>query len=130
MVGKEVDMETAKNNGDTFFSNTLRQLRKNKDWSQGQLAQKAGIDLQKISKYERGVSSPPIGTLVKIAKALDVSLDYLVTGKNTSAGKIKNAQLIERIEEIEKLPQEYQKTLICVLDSFIKRHKFEELAQS
>ncbi len=69
-------------------------------------------------------------TLVKIAEALDVSLDYLVQEKNTSAEKMKNAQLIERIEEIEKLPAEYQNTPICVLDSFIKRHKFEELAHS
>lgn len=68
--------------------------------------------------------------MVKIAEALDVSLDYLVQGKNTNAGKMKNAQLIERIEDIEKLPAEYQDTLICVLDSFIKRHKFEELAHS
>ncbi len=43
---------------------------------------------------------------------------------------MKNAQLIERIEEIEKLLTEYQDTLISVLDSFIKRHKFEELAHS
>lgn len=122
-------MDITKNNGDTSFPDILRLLRKNKDWSQGQLAQKAGIDLQKISKYERGISSPPIGTLVKIAKALDVSLDYLVTGKSTRAEKLKNAQLIERIEEIESLPVEYQETLISVLDSFIKRHRFEELAQ-
>ena len=121
-------METTKNNTPSF-PDILRRLRKNKDWSQGQLAQQAGIDLQKISKYERGVSSPPIKTLVKIAKALDVSLDYLVIGK-TRAEKVKNIKLIERIEEIEKLPLEYQDTLISVLDSFIKRHKFEELAHS
>ena len=123
-------MDIAKSNNPLSFPNILRRLRKNKDWSQGQLAQKAGIDLQKVSKYERGVLPPPMPTLVRIAKALDVSLDYLVMGRNTSAEKMKNAQLIERIEEIEKLPVEYQDTLISVLDSFIKRHKFEELAHS
>jgi len=40
----------------------------------------------------------------------------------------KLAKLIERIEELEKLPGEYQETLVSVLDSFIKRHNFEELA--
>jgi transcriptional regulator with XRE-family HTH domain len=123
-------MGTINSSADISFPNILRRLRKNKDWSQGQLAQKAGIDLQKISKYERGISSPPIATLVKIAKALDVSLDYLVTGKNSSTEKMKNTQLVKKMEEIENLPLEYQKTLISVLDSFIKRHKFEELAQS
>ncbi len=51
-------MDTSKNKNPLSFPIILRRLRKNKDWSQGQLAQKAGIDLQKISKYERGVSSP------------------------------------------------------------------------
>jgi len=98
--------------------------------SQGQLAQKAGIDNQRISKYERGASTPPLETLIKSSYALEVSLDYLLTGKSLGAEKVKNIKLIERIKEIEKLPLEYQDTLISVLDSFIKRHKFEEQAHS
>ncbi len=60
-------MNTIEYNNMLSFPNILRQLRKNKDWSQGQLAQKAGIDFQKVSKYERGISSPPIGGLKKIS---------------------------------------------------------------
>lgn len=123
-------MDTIKGNGDASFPKILRQLRRNKDWSQGQLAQKIGIDTQRISKYERGASSPPLDTLVKIARVLDVSLDYLLTGQSPGAEKITNNKLIERIEELERLPLEYQETLISVLDSFIKRYKFEELAQN
>ncbi len=112
------------------FPERLRQLRRERDWSQGQLANKAGIDIQRISKYERGISSPPLETLARIAEALNVSLDYLLTGKSGKTEKLKNAKLIERMEEVEGLPSEYQETLISVLDSFIKRHKFEELAHS
>jgi transcriptional regulator with XRE-family HTH domain len=110
------------------FPERLRRLRRERDWSQGQLAQKIGIDTQRISKYERGLSSPPLDLLVQIAGVLEVSLDYLLTGKANGATRLKNAKLIERIEQLEKLPGEYQETLISVLDSFIKRHKFEELA--
>ena len=42
----------------TLFFKTLKKLRKNNDWSQGQLAKKAGIDNQRTSKYERGTPSP------------------------------------------------------------------------
>jgi transcriptional regulator with XRE-family HTH domain len=112
------------------FPERLRQLRRERDWSQGQLANRAEIDTQRISKYERGISSPPLEVLVRIARALDVSLDYLLTGKSSKNEKLKNAKLIERIEELENLPLEYQETLVSVLDSFIKRHKFEELAHS
>jgi len=112
------------------FPERLRMLRKSHDWSQGQLAQKIKVDTQRISKYERGLTSPPLDILIELARALDVSLDYLLTGKSHGADSLKNPRLIERIEEIEELPGEYQETLITVLDSFIKRYKFESLAQS
>jgi len=112
------------------FPARLRQLRKNRDWSQGQLAQKIQVDTQRISKYERGATSPPLDILVKLAHALEVSLDYLLTGTSFGAEKIKNPKLIERVEEIEELPEDYQETLVSVLDSFIKRYKFEQLAKS
>ncbi|MGB5987661.1 MAG: helix-turn-helix transcriptional regulator [Desulfobacterales bacterium] len=110
------------------FPERLRRLRRDRDWSQGQLAHKVGIDVQRISKYERGISNPPLETLARIARVFGVSLDYLLTGKSSKVEKLQNAQLIERIEELENLPKEYQETLISVLDSFIKRNKFEELA--
>jgi hypothetical protein len=43
---------------------------------------------------------------------------------------VKNPQLIEKIEEVDELPGEYQQTLISALDSFVKRYKFEMLANS
>jgi transcriptional regulator with XRE-family HTH domain len=111
------------------FPDRLRRLRREREWSQGQLAKKVGIDIQRISKYERGISSPPLEALACIARSLEVSVDYLLTGKSTKTEKLNDARLIEKIEELETLPREYQETLISVLDSFIKRHKFEEIAQ-
>ena len=114
------------------FPARLRSLRKKNDWSQGQLAQKINIEEQRISKYERGLSAPSLDILVDIAHAFGVSLDYLLTGKGKSYGadKVKNPQLIEKIEEVDELPGEYQQTLISVLDSFVKRYKLEMLANS
>lgn len=37
------------------FPKKLKALRTKKGWSQGQLGNKIGADLQRISKYERGV---------------------------------------------------------------------------
>ena len=112
------------------FPARLRSLRRKNDWSQGQLAQKINIEGQRISKYERGLSAPSLSILVDIAHAFGVSLDYLLTGKSYGADKVKNPQLIEKIEEVDELPGEYQQTLISVLDSFVKRYKFEMLANS
>ncbi len=88
------------------FPKRLRRLRRDREWSQGQLAQKVGIDIQRISKYERGISSPPLEALARIARSLEVSVDYLLTGKITKTKKQNDATLIEKIEELEKQPRE------------------------
>ena len=110
------------------FPEKLRTLRKNRGWSQGQLGQKIGADLQRVSKYERGVMLPTMELMVRIAKAFDVSVDFLIRDdKEAAVGKIKNQELLHQLEEINNLPEGDQGTVVSFLDAFIKRRKFEEL---
>ena len=90
-----------------------------------------GGNVQLISKCERGVVCPPTNMMVKIASIFDVSLDYLLlNGENAAVNKIKNQDLLKRIEEIETLPEEDQRVLTNLIDAYIKKHKFELLAQN
>ena len=62
-----------------FYLKNLKQLRKKKNWTQEKLAQKSGISFHTLIKIERGdIRTPRLGTLIKIAKALGVSLDDLI----------------------------------------------------
>ena len=65
------------------------------------------------------------------AKVFDVSADYFIREeKNVTTSKIKNQELLHKIEEINGLPEEDQYTIISFLDAFIKRRKFEELVNA
>lgn len=113
------------------FPLKLRELRKSRGWSQGQLAKKIGADLQRVSKYERGVIWPTMELMVQIAKTFEVSLDFLIRDdKSAAVAKIKNQKLLHQLEAINDLPEEDQETVISFLDAFIKRRKFEELVHS
>ncbi len=110
------------------FPAKLWALRKERGWSQGQLAQKIGADLQRISKYEHGVIWPTMELMVRLAKVFDVSVDFLIRDdKDAAVGKIKNRDLLNQLEEINNLPEKDQETVVSFLDAFIKRKKFEEL---
>ena len=62
-----------------MFLKNLVKLRKQKGWSQEKLAVESGISYNTIIKIERGgIKNPKIETVVKLAKALGVSLDRLV----------------------------------------------------
>jgi transcriptional regulator with XRE-family HTH domain len=56
----------------------ITSLRKGKDWSQTDLANKNGVSREMIGKYERGDAVPSIDAAKKIADAFEVSLDYLM----------------------------------------------------
>ncbi|NOY69851.1 MAG: helix-turn-helix transcriptional regulator [Deltaproteobacteria bacterium] len=107
----------------------LKQARKLKGLTQGQLTRKIGVDIQRISKYERGVLVPTTEIMVKLSDALDISLDYLLkNGKNRVTGKIRDEELIDKVIQIDTLPDKDRQILKSLLEAFIKKHQFEELA--
>ena len=61
------------------LSVNVKRYRKEKSFTQQDLAIKANLPLSIIAKIEQGFSSQPtIQTVVKLAQALEVSLDELV----------------------------------------------------
>jgi transcriptional regulator with XRE-family HTH domain len=62
-----------------MIGNNVRKLRKRRGISQEKLARLADISLNTLTKIESGFAKKPtIQTVVKLAKALNVSLDDLV----------------------------------------------------
>lgn len=59
------------------FAEKLRKERLSKNLSQEQLGEMIGISKRSIIKYENGTSIPRASAIHKIAKALDVSYEYL-----------------------------------------------------
>ena len=65
-----------------MIANNLRRLRKKMGLSQEKLARLADISLNTLTIIESGFAKKPtIQTVVKLAKALEVSLDELVKNR-------------------------------------------------
>lgn len=60
------------------FPKQLARLRKEQGYTQQTLADAVGLHVNQIKKYELDTAQPTLGALVKLAKALHVSLDVLV----------------------------------------------------
>jgi transcriptional regulator with XRE-family HTH domain len=77
---KGIEMGKAKK---PTFGQRLKELREAAGLSQGNLADKAGINRQDISKYECGRRLPTWPAVQAIAVALGVSCAYFETGAKT-----------------------------------------------
>ncbi len=58
----------------------LRHLRKQRGWTQTELAERTGLKRTALGAYEEGRAEPRLAALVRLAHILDVSLDALVLG--------------------------------------------------
>lgn len=63
------------------FANNLQSIRKEKQLSQEELAEKIGVSRQAVSKWEQGSGYPETETLLILSQKLNVSLDYLMLGE-------------------------------------------------
>jgi len=60
------------------IANRLFELRKQKNLSQEELAEKIGVSRQAVSKWERAESSPDTNNLIELARLYEISLDELL----------------------------------------------------
>jgi len=61
-----------------FNKKKLKDMRIDADMTQDQLAELIGVKKKTVSAYETGAAKPGLEVLIKIAEALNISLDYFV----------------------------------------------------
>ncbi len=69
------------------FAQRISELRKEKKETQAEFSERTGIRQQTISGYENGKLSPTLDAAIQIAKACDVSVDWLCGLSDTKRNK-------------------------------------------
>lgn len=77
---RELKMELSQVNKDTYevFRERLKILRKEKGYTQKEIAERLGVTRPRYVNWELGVSRPRCKMLLKIARIFNVSTDYLL----------------------------------------------------
>ncbi len=101
----------------------ITELRKQKGWSQTDLAKKIDVSRVIIGRYERNEAAPSIDVAKRMADAFEVSLDYLVgEGQNAAFDK----RILQRIQEIQSMNPDFRKQFFSIIDSVIRDYKTQQ----
>lgn len=109
--------------GDETLGQRLARLRKQKGFTQVELAEKIGIIQALVSDYERDKLRPHAEMVLRLAIALDISTDELL-GKESPALKtsaVKNRRFLRRMQLIDQLPKRDQEALLRTIDAFLSK---------
>lgn len=90
---------------------TIVSLRKSKNMTQMELADKLGISFQAVSNWERGNSMPDISKLPELAEIFGVTLDELLGEKSPLIEAAVEDRLEECVEKQEVKKEEVEKVL-------------------
>lgn len=83
-----------------IFANRLKTERESNGWTQEQFAELLGVSNGTVSGYERNYREPDFDTLIKIAKQLNVSIDYLLGYSDIRNPYINNTGLPDESNEL------------------------------
>jgi len=99
----------------------IAMLRKERGYTQLELAGKIGINRVLISDYERDKIRPHYEIIIHLAIALEVTTDELLGLKALKQNENKpSLKILRRMKKIEALSDNHQKFILKAIDSHLK----------
>jgi transcriptional regulator with XRE-family HTH domain len=105
------------------ISERIRLTRQQKEMSQKTLAEIADVNLKSLSRYELGTSIPPADIIKKLADAMQVSTDTLLSDEKIN---IQDKELLRKFEVIQNMQGEIKTTVINLIDLAIRDFKAKQ----
>jgi transcriptional regulator with XRE-family HTH domain len=107
----------------------IRQLRKEAQLSQAELAEMIAVDPGRVSRYEAGRITPSADALVRLAEVLNVSIDHLLV-EDVPRRPLHSAEdvLGDRLAAITELGDEDLKLVLGFIDALVTKNRLKALA--
>ena len=111
------------------FAEKLSRLRKEKGFTQQEMARKAGVGIAQLRRYEGGKSSPTLEVIKNISRTLGVTTDELIFDENEGVAnnKIMDRQLLEQFEVVSAMRQHEKNAIKTILESMILKSRLEDI---
>lgn len=90
------------------FGRFLSEMRKEKGFTQQELADKLFVSNKAVSKWERGQSLPDIGLLTPLAQLLDISVAELLKGERLTEETVDSCEAKELVDQVLQFSEEEQ----------------------
>lgn len=111
-----------------FRGDRLKRVREQRGWSQRELTERIGLNLNQISRYELGNDEPGTTVLKRLAQELGVTTDWLVGLVDDEGNNVEQLELTQKLtpeEErfLEALRSGHFRTLLGMIQQALPDEK-------
>jgi transcriptional regulator with XRE-family HTH domain len=107
----------------------IKELRKDRGWSQRDLAARANVSQTRLSKHENGTHQVPLGALIRIARALALPVDALLPDTGDMPRDPEDVQLLARLRSLVALGSEEKAVACSLLDTVLAMRELRQAWQ-
>ena len=97
----------------------IAKLRKEKNMTQEQLAEKMSVSINAVSKWERGLSFPDVSLYKKLCKELGINIEELINGEKDNSEEAKEKAIISTIKESYKIKSKSKRIIFFLFTIFL-----------
>lgn len=117
--------------GDGDFAQRLRSIRMQRNFSQAELAEKAGLHFTSVSRYETSGVHPNADALKRLSQALGVTGDYLIEGATQQAARVnlEDRDLLAIFQQVDELPQDDKQFFKRVMETLLVKYKVQSISR-
>ena len=109
----------------------IRRLRKEKDWTQAQLAEKMGLNMFNINRYENDRVKPRPKLVQKFSEALGVKIDELTADPPEEiVNAFRDQELFEQMKTVDRLNEADREALKRIIQAVIIKNQVQSLTRS
>jgi transcriptional regulator with XRE-family HTH domain len=109
----------------------IRKLRRERDWTQKDLAERVGVDYKNISNYEVGRLVPSRKTLAKFATVFGIDPSELQSDRPQEPTlAIGDPELLNLFHELSAFPDSERGHVKWMLSAIVKQQKMKEMMAS
>lgn len=109
------------------FPDRFIKLRKDNNLTQQQMADKIGMHITQVKRYEAAQAQPSLEVVKKIALAFNITTDWLIFEEGER--ELPNT-LLMKFEAVSQMSNEDQRTIQSLIDGMILKHQAQQLAQA
>ena len=116
----------------------ISKMRKEKHLTQEQLAEKMGVSINAVSKWERGISFPDVSLYKKICEELSISIEELINGEKNKSEEAKDKAIFTVVKSKDKTKKRFKIVtitftivlfLLIIYFLFLYKNKNDELEE-
>lgn len=103
----------------------IKMLRKDRKWSQAELADRLSVHVTHISRLETDRYAPSLDLLRKLAQIFEVTTDYLLYEQMDNNGplNLKDKSLFEKMKLLDELEEPDRHVIHGVIDAFLTKRQ-------